>query len=44
MAKDYYPDVQKYVAEPGMVYPEHIGKWHIRLIYESILEFPLLSD
>ncbi|RAL63941.1 hypothetical protein DID88_003129 [Monilinia fructigena] len=24
IAKDYYPDAQKFVTEPGMIYPEHI--------------------
>jgi len=30
MAKDWYADAQKYVPEPGMVYPEHIGKQRIQ--------------
>ncbi|KAF7887553.1 hypothetical protein EAF00_009847 [Botryotinia globosa] len=28
IAKDYYPDAQKFVTEPGMIYPEHIGKFN----------------
>ncbi|TGO13044.1 hypothetical protein BTUL_0078g00550 [Botrytis tulipae] len=42
IAKDYYPDAQKFVTEPGMIYPEHIEHC-IQTLREHLMCQPDLS-